>query len=85
MGEEALEYHQDGTHQQADRMSAIFVEAESPAVEKKGSDHRLANLLCKAHFSVRGDDLQGIAEPGPVKQQNYSGNDNEHHGKVAPH
>lgn len=50
-------------------VAAMPVETESPVVEDQPSDHRLTEVICKAHLAERGDPDKPFLRLGLVEQQ----------------
>ena len=66
-------------------MAAMSEQTEAPIVEKQASDNRLAQVVCKAHLSVRSDLYKPVLGTGLIVKKCHSGYDQKHHREVLPH
>lgn len=66
-------------------VAAMPVETESPVVEDQSSDHRLTEVIGKAHLAERRDPDKPFLRLGLVEKQGDSGYDHQHHTEILPH
>lgn len=66
-------------------VAAMPVETESPVVEDQSSDHRLTEVIGKAHLAERRDLYEPFLRLGPVEKEGDAGHDHQHHTEILPH